>query len=399
MSVSPVEIKNSYLLYIFSEKRLLNLKIYQNEFISYGKNWFPININEKLHLCSSIDPLVILKPNLINGNCEIVDSFKTSFNILTHHDKYTSFRGGTNGFLSNKYYFGLGHFTSKRYIHMPFLWQYNSVIKEVNFSFLNIFKLLNNIGFYIVDPVNIFEDSFGNKYISLDCSVRDWFYDQEFMQLIIPIKDTEKKEYLISNKNLNSFIRRFKTKSTKLLIGDDFNFYHDSHLDKYDHLFLNHELEDYQLICSGYYYDILSYHLKVEISFEFEKYDEEFPIFIEIRLAGEGASHILVKKPLEIEKSRNTHINLFNTLIPKLIDYRLQISIEIHRSASIKLNHMRLFWMEENAKEDLNKSELIDLVNSLKTSLETISLNINNLSLKYEKINNRIKEIEKNLNS
>ena len=54
LSVSPIEIKNSYLLYIFSEKRLLNLKIYQNEFISYGKNWFPININEKLHLCSSL---------------------------------------------------------------------------------------------------------------------------------------------------------------------------------------------------------------------------------------------------------------------------------------------------------------------------------------------------------
>lgn len=319
-----------------------------------------------------------MEPNLDDGICKIIKSVKTSFNILSHHDKYSSFRGGSNSLFLNNNYYGLGHFTAKRYIYMPFVWQYDLISNSINFSFLNSLKSFYDIGFNIIDPVNIFEDPNGKKYISLDCSVRDWFYEKEFMQLIIPIKNLYDEKNLIYENEFKNFIKKFKITSTKLLIGNDLNIYHNSSIDKYDNVLLEHKLKNYQVVCTGKYFDILSNNLKIELSFDVEKYIKKYPIFLEIRISGAGSSQILLKNKLEIKKNSKSQINLFNSFIPNLIDYRLELSIEMHRSAKIKLNHMRLFWMDENAKNDLEikydnvlkKVELLDEQNKKSTELK-----------------------------
>lgn len=177
-----------YFLYDVAAKRNIQV-IIEDPFFRYGKNWVPFDDDGGLGAVHGFDPFRLLRIDPETGLGRVVQESRQVCTPRAFHDRYCMFRGGTNPVRVADRLVGFGHATFDSYRHHPFLWQATQgELTSLAMSF--DFDPLIRAGFNIIDPTSLFQDGSGNLYVALCCSERDWFYEQMFLNLVLPVTVT-----------------------------------------------------------------------------------------------------------------------------------------------------------------------------------------------------------------
>ncbi|MEH6446049.1 MAG: hypothetical protein V7784_19320 [Oceanospirillaceae bacterium] len=177
--------ENKAYLYNFESDILLAVSL-KDEWFNYGKNWVPFETEGSLGIVHEFNPFRVLKVDVKTGAGIVEYVRETQLFMRSKHDNYNTLRGGSNGVSNGEGTFGVGHATHDSYRHTPFYWMINEDLSDLRVFLTEDFNRLSEQGYGIIDPVSLFQ--LGDKtYLSLCCSERDWFYDQTFLNLIVPI--------------------------------------------------------------------------------------------------------------------------------------------------------------------------------------------------------------------
>jgi uncharacterized short protein YbdD (DUF466 family) len=123
---------------------------------SYGKNWSPFIYNDELYIIHSFSPLRILKDN------NIILEFQTNLPI-DGDNRYTQYRGGTNGIQINEnQVVGIGHRTLYYPHHIPFIWILD--FEKGTFEIMNMVNF--DVKCILNDPTGLWKEN-NNYYISI----------------------------------------------------------------------------------------------------------------------------------------------------------------------------------------------------------------------------------------
>jgi hypothetical protein len=202
---------NEYYLYKFSSGDCIPLYI-TNPWISFGKNWAPVIYKNKLFAVHGFAPFRIVEIDTDTGEVSLYKQQEVLPTMQASHDKYSMLRGGSNAIydsVSNCIY-GLGHITVQPHLHIPFVYSYE--IDSENFNCLLNSNFLYKSGFNICDPTSIFYWR-GRLAVGATYSVRDWFYEQKFKNILIidndiacdPLTITINKEFELNNKKMSYY--------------------------------------------------------------------------------------------------------------------------------------------------------------------------------------------------
>ncbi len=148
-----------------------------------GKNWQPFLKDGKLYAVYGFDPLTVLEISE-GGRTKVVASKPTQLDIFPPHQRFSMFRGGTNGVMADDgCLYGVGHTTVRNFRHDIFMWRLDSSWNlDIRLSPDTI--ELNERGFLITDPTSLFVHD-GALYLGLALSERDWYFEQKFADILI----------------------------------------------------------------------------------------------------------------------------------------------------------------------------------------------------------------------
>ncbi|MGN8097793.1 hypothetical protein [Methylobacterium sp. 22177] len=180
--------QNPYYLYDLSARKNLPIEI-GDKWFSYGKNWIPFDDNGMLGAVHSLAPFRLLQINPNDGKGCILAEHRNSFEPRTAHDNFNIFRGGSNALSLCDKLIGFGHATFSPWRHHPFLWDMD-VGGRINTITSTAFDAIFSCGYGIIDPTSLFRKSDGKFFLGICGSERDWFFDQRFVEALLPIELT-----------------------------------------------------------------------------------------------------------------------------------------------------------------------------------------------------------------
>ncbi|SIQ58808.1 hypothetical protein SAMN05880582_102220 [Rhizobium sp. RU20A] len=177
--------EHPYYIYDIGRERLLPVLV-RDPWFTYGKNWMPFDNNGRLGAVHGFDPNQVLDIDLETGLAELEQAKPGGFAPRAPHDNFNMMRGGANALNRNGILYGFGHATITPSHHYPFQWSLNAE-RESCFRLDNDVEALSRLGFSIVDPTCLFSTDDGGTFAGFCCSERDWFYDQSFAEILLPV--------------------------------------------------------------------------------------------------------------------------------------------------------------------------------------------------------------------
>ncbi|WP_145613402.1 hypothetical protein [Nitrospirillum amazonense] len=174
-----------YYLYDVRTDRLVPINV-SGLTVAYGKNWMPFDLNGDVGAVHGFDPFRILRVSPETGAGLVLESHRCPWAPRAPHDRYAMMRGGANALVLGDVAFGLGHATFDPYRHVPFQWRKNAE-GELSVEYTADFEPIIGAGFGIIDPTSILETGRGS-FVGACCSERDWFFDQRFLNVLLPAK-------------------------------------------------------------------------------------------------------------------------------------------------------------------------------------------------------------------
>lgn len=175
--------EHEYYLYDIGDDRLVPITLPSS--ITFGKNWAPFATQGKLGALHGFDPIHMLEIDCSTGSATLFSVRTNPFSARAGHDNYSILRGGSNAINLGQHLLGFGHSTSAPYSHYPFLWRL-SADGNLSIVFDMQFEPLSKAGFSIIDPTCLVIAE-KRSFVGLCCSERDWFYDQSFTEILLPV--------------------------------------------------------------------------------------------------------------------------------------------------------------------------------------------------------------------
>lgn len=176
--------KEPYYLYDVAAEKMIPIKI-KDQWFTYGKNWVPFDDNGQLGAVHSVSPVRLLRIDPASGIGRVTSEHENSFDPKAAHDDFSMLRGGTNARKLGGRIIGLGHATFRPWRHHPFAWVIEpdgtcSTLSSADFD------PMVRAGFGIIDPTSLIELPDGRLFIGVCGSERDWFFDQSFVEALLP---------------------------------------------------------------------------------------------------------------------------------------------------------------------------------------------------------------------
>ncbi|WP_068241995.1 hypothetical protein [Tritonibacter horizontis] len=162
-----------------------------------GKNWQPFLKDGKLFVVFGFDPLKVIEIGE-DGSTKVVATQQTQLDIFPPHQKFSMFRGGSNGVVAEDgCVYGFGHLTVRNFRHDIFMWRLDADWNlDVKISSNTIG--LKDQGYMITDPTSFFEYD-GAIFLGLALSERDWYFDQKFADILVKLDASTLPELFASS--------------------------------------------------------------------------------------------------------------------------------------------------------------------------------------------------------
>lgn len=174
-----------YYIYDIGMNRLLPVSV-EDPWFTYGKNWMPFDNGGRLGAVHSFDPNLVLDIDLETGLAIAETAKPGGFAPRAAHDNFNMMRGGSNALFRGGVLFGFGHATTTPSHHLPFQWSLDTR-RNASFWIDSDVEKISRTGFSIVDPTCIVPVSDHRMIAGFCCSERDWFYDQMFAEILVPV--------------------------------------------------------------------------------------------------------------------------------------------------------------------------------------------------------------------
>lgn len=182
------EAKHPAFLYVAKDNSLHPL-VADDDF-DWGKNWQPFLKDGSLFVVHELNPYSVYKIDLETFRLEKCFSIDSDFAFPAHYTNFTMFRGGANAICEDDHVVGIGRASAQPYRHLPFIWSsYKNQAPII--QFFDFFNQFSNKGFSIADPTCFFKDD-NTVFLGLACSETLWFFQQQFLNLLLVVDEDDK---------------------------------------------------------------------------------------------------------------------------------------------------------------------------------------------------------------